>query len=204
MRLRLLVRTAGKWQGKSILVTHLPFVIGRHPACHLRPTSALVSHRHCALLAREDKVYVRDLESTNGTFVNGEKITGERELDDNDGLRVGPVDFDVRIERTPSVSQRTPLPPAKGQMRPPNEEEVAAILLAIQDEGDGPSSPSPVDSEGVPTGRTAIDMLPPDQAPPHDAKKAKPPSAQPPTLDTSTAASALLHKYLRRPRKHEG
>jgi predicted component of type VI protein secretion system len=200
MRLRLVVRTAGTWQGKSILVTRVPFVIGRHPACNLRPTSALISHRHCALLAREEKVYVRDLESTNGTFVNSEKIRGERELHDNDSLRVGPVDFDVRIERTPGVSQPTPLPPARGQVQPANEEEVAAILLSIQDESDSPSFPSPVDSEGVPTGRTVMDMLPPDYAAPPDPEKAKPPSAQPPTADTSTAASALLHKYLRRPR----
>jgi hypothetical protein len=201
MRVRLVVLTAGKWRGKSILVKRLPFLIGRDPACHLRPTSALVSNRHCALLARGGKVYVRDLGSTNGTFLNGEKITGARELHPNDGLRVGPVDFDVFIESGPSISQPTPLPPLKGQVSPANEEDVAALLLSIEDEIRPPASTPAVDNEGVPTGRTALDMPPPKETSTPDPNKAELPSAPPPKGDTSTAASALLHKYLRRPRK---
>jgi hypothetical protein len=196
MRVRLVVLTAGKWRGKNILVKRLPFLIGRDSACHLRPTSALVSNRHCVLLARGGKVYVRDLGSTNGTLLNGEKITDERELHTNDGLRVGSVDFDVVIESGPSVGQPTPLPPAKGQLSPTNEEDVAALLLSIEDEIRPPASIGAVDKEGVPTGRTALDMPSPKETPATNPKTAELPSAPPPKGDTSTAASGHQGKSL--------
>jgi len=156
----------------------------------------MVSNRHCALLAREGKIYVRDLGSTNGTFLNGERIAVERELHDNDGLRVGPVEFDVRIESSPSVSQPTPLPPAKGQVAPANEEDVVALLLSIQDESGPPLGTPAVDSEGVPTGRTAMDMPVPKETSAPDPKKAELPSAPPPKGDASTAASGYEGKSL--------
>jgi predicted component of type VI protein secretion system len=201
MSVRLVVLTAGKWRGKSILVKQLPFLIGRDPAYHLRPTSALVSNRHCALLARGGKVYVRDLGSTNGTILNGEKITGERELHTNDGLRVGPVDFDVFIESSPSVSQPTPPPQAKGQVPSANKEDAAAQLLSIEDANRPPSTTPAVNNDGVPAGRTAMDIPPPTEGSAPDRKKTEPASAPPPKADSSAAASDLLHKYLRRPSK---
>jgi hypothetical protein len=49
MKLSLVVLTPGKMEGKSIPITLSQFLIGRDPQCHLRPASALVSKRHCAL-----------------------------------------------------------------------------------------------------------------------------------------------------------
>jgi pSer/pThr/pTyr-binding forkhead associated (FHA) protein len=197
MRVRLVVLTAGKWRGTSILVTKLPFVIGRHRACNVRLISPSVSNRHCALLDREGKVYVCDLGSANGTFLNGEKFTGQRQLHTNDGLRIGSVDFDVCIETSPSPSQPTPLP-REGQVLPTNEEDVAALLLSIRDDFNPPSSMPAVHAERLPTDCTATDNPPQARESEPDLEKAKPVSGQPPKADTSTVASSLLQQYLRR------
>src|SRR5437870_7798007 len=98
MKLSLVVLTPGKMEGKAISITLSQFLIGRDPQCQLRPASALISKRHCAVLVRSGKVYVRDFDSTNGTFVNEDAVKGEKELCDADQLKVGPLDFRVHIE----------------------------------------------------------------------------------------------------------
>jgi len=159
IKLSLLVLTPGKWQGKVIPIHRWPFLIGRDPACQLRPASSFVSNRHCALHIRQGKAYVRDLGSTNGTFLNDEPVDSDRELEHGDWLRVGPLDFDVTLEITPTVNQPTPLPPNRGGPRPVvNDDDVAALLLAVREE----PSPEPVElspgGDSVPTGRTATDI----------------------------------------------
>src|SRR6266852_4815261 len=98
MKLSLVVLTPGKSEGKVIPITLTQFVIGRDPQCQLRPASAVISKRHCALLVKGAKAFIRDFDSTNGTFVNDEQVTGERELHHDDTLKVGPLSFRVAIE----------------------------------------------------------------------------------------------------------
>lgn len=97
MKLSLVV-AQGVHAGKVIPVTSADFVIGRDPQCQLRPASPAVSKQHCGLSIREGKVYVRDCGSTNGTFVNDEQVAAEREVKGGDRLRVGPLEFELKIE----------------------------------------------------------------------------------------------------------
>src|SRR5262245_34480317 len=116
MKLSLLVLTSGKQEGKVLEIKLPQFLIGRDAQCHLRPASALISKRHCALIQKEGKVFIRDFGSTNGTYVNDERVEGERELHHDDQLKVGPVAFSVRLEptaTTPAPPTRTPAPPTK-------------------------------------------------------------------------------------------
>jgi len=115
MKLTLLVLTSGKQEGKSIEIKLPQFLIGRDPQCHLRPASPLISKRHCAVIQREGKAFVRDFDSTNGTFVNEEPVKGERELRNDDQLKIGPISFAVRIEATAPApaAAKTPAPPTK-------------------------------------------------------------------------------------------
>jgi pSer/pThr/pTyr-binding forkhead associated (FHA) protein len=80
MQVTLIVLSEGKVKGKEIPVRTFPFIIGRDPQCQLRPAGASVSKRHCAILVRDNKVFVQDFQSTNGTFVNSRQIVGNIEI----------------------------------------------------------------------------------------------------------------------------
>jgi len=210
MKLSFVVLTPGKWQGKEINIPVSQFLIGRDPQCHMRPSNPLISKRHCALITRDDQVFVQDFESTNGTFVNQKQVRGELELKDEDSLRVGPLEFKVRIETTVSVDRRTPLPANKNTA---DDEEAAALLLSTQDsDGDPSQGTVQIDKDGIPIGSTVHERIPiPDtqQEMPDAAaakgeeateEKSKLEKAKQAAADTSAAASAILTKYLRRPR----
>ena len=85
-------------------VTHLPFVMGRALDCDLRSESRMVSRRHCELLADESGLMVRDLGSLHGTYVNGEKVTGQRRLENGNVLALGPIPYEIVI--TDSMRRR--------------------------------------------------------------------------------------------------
>jgi len=79
----------GSQQISSYLVTDNPLLIGRDPAQSLVIIQELiVSKLHCQIFAHGGKVFVKDLNSTNGVYVNEEKV-GERELQDKDVVFLG-------------------------------------------------------------------------------------------------------------------
>lgn len=56
-----------------------------------------VSRRHASLVRQGDKVTLKDLGSTNGTYVNGQKLTGEQPLQPGDSLQFGQVRYRFEI-----------------------------------------------------------------------------------------------------------
>jgi predicted component of type VI protein secretion system len=112
MKLSLVVLATGQQQGKVLAIPLPQFLIGRDPQCHLRPASALISKRHCALIQRDGKAFIRDFDSTNGTFLNEQPVKGEVELHHDDKLKVGPLSFAVRLEAG-APAGATPPPPTK-------------------------------------------------------------------------------------------
>ena len=68
--------------------------IGRSPGAEFIVDAALVSRLHCQLTAGASALRVTDLDSTNGTFVNGERVS-EATLAEGDRLGVGRVEFAV-------------------------------------------------------------------------------------------------------------
>jgi len=205
MKLSLVVLSQGKGEGKVIPVTLSQFLIGRDPQCHLRPASAVISKRHCAVLVRGSKAFVRDFDSTNGTFINDEAVKGERELHNNDSLKVGPIQFRVVLEVPPPVNKPTPVPtPASADAN--DDESVAAMLLSLQDEAGGSSASSEVKSEDIPAGSTVMEIMAPQLTPQEEkekkAKEEKEKATGPKAAsgNTSSAAKAILEKYTRRQR----
>jgi pSer/pThr/pTyr-binding forkhead associated (FHA) protein len=211
MKFNMVVLTAGKWQGKEINIPFTQFLIGRDPECHLRPSNALISKRHCALLSRGDQAFVRDFQSTNGTFVNHRQVSGEMELRDGDHLRVGPLEFRVNLETSVPVDRRTPLPTNRSNL-PSADEEAAALLLSMQDPEASTTPPESGEKDVVPQGSTILerlqthdtDIMPGATAAKAnegaEAEKSKLDKAKEAAADTSAAANAILTKYLRRPR----
>jgi hypothetical protein len=78
--------------GHAHPITSRSFVIGRSRECDLRVTDGNASRRH-AEIAQEGSVYVLvDLGSTNGTELNGRRVT-RQELTDGDRITIGATDL---------------------------------------------------------------------------------------------------------------
>jgi predicted component of type VI protein secretion system len=182
MRLTLTVLAPERQRGKVIPVAPATFIIGRDPGCQLRPASPLVSQRHCALLARGGKVFLRDFGSTNGTFLNGRQVQGEAELLNGDRLRAGPLIFAVGIGAASPAGGATP-PPTKAPPRSA-EEESAALLLAPA-EGAAQAGGAGADGAGVPASSTEVQVRPIEQG-----GGGRP--GQPQGGDSSAAARTIL------------
>jgi serine/threonine protein kinase len=88
-----------KSSGKSIRLGSLATVIGRASECDIILRSDHVSKRHCQIMVEDDGVWVEDLESANGTFVNTKQIRRAR-LNHRDTLDVAGHQFEVRIARS--------------------------------------------------------------------------------------------------------
>lgn len=68
--------------------------VGRATGAQFIVEAALVSRLHCQITATADSLQVKDLDSTNGTFVNGRRVQ-TAELYNGDTLSVGRVDLIV-------------------------------------------------------------------------------------------------------------
>ena len=67
--------------------------VGRAPRADFIVDAPLVSRLHCRITADHEQLNVQDLASTNGTFVNGIRLTRERRLAPGDVLRIGETDL---------------------------------------------------------------------------------------------------------------
>lgn len=76
-------------------------VIGRRQDCDLRIQTGDVSRRHCLISLEDHEAIIQDLESANGTHVNGERVS-EKTLSAGDTLKIGPAIFVVQIDGSPA------------------------------------------------------------------------------------------------------
>ena len=81
--------TAGPGAGRTIAPSTDGVVIGRQANLAVTLDSAAVSRRHARLTWEGDQVFVEDLGSSNGTYVNEAKILRRTRLRSGDCLRIG-------------------------------------------------------------------------------------------------------------------
>lgn len=94
----------------------LPTVIGRGDRAKLKLPASLVSRTHCEITEESGRLFVRDLGSSNGTYVNDSRVQQRTELRTDDFLRIGQVTFRVLFDRpaecqpsiTPDLSVSSP------------------------------------------------------------------------------------------------
>jgi EAL domain-containing protein (putative c-di-GMP-specific phosphodiesterase class I) len=81
---------------RTIALRNFPFVIGRLPECALCIPAAKVSKQHAQIVSEAERLYVHDLGSTNGTFVNRRRVAGKEPLHDGDLLYFASEAFRVQ------------------------------------------------------------------------------------------------------------
>lgn len=84
----------GEFTGQEISVER-DMLVGRHQDADLLLQSADISRRHAALLLKDQQLWVQDLNSSNGTFINDLKIEQETELNDGDIVQFASFMFSV-------------------------------------------------------------------------------------------------------------
>jgi len=101
-----LVIEQGKTRTRTLHLRREQGVVGRERGCDLRIASSEVSRRHCILRISNGYVTVEDLQSSNGTQLNGEPVQGRQVVRPGDRLRIGPVTFVVEYQLTPEAIDR--------------------------------------------------------------------------------------------------
>ncbi|WP_020468689.1 FHA domain-containing protein [Zavarzinella formosa] len=97
--------------GPSILLDKPIVLLGRHAECDLQLNSRKVSRRHCCVAIVKDYLVVRDLGSTNGIRINGERVV-EGTLKAGDELTIGNFRYQVYLDGAVIPSPASP-PPKK-------------------------------------------------------------------------------------------
>jgi pSer/pThr/pTyr-binding forkhead associated (FHA) protein len=155
MRKRKRVWTAQLHQTESTL--------GRAHGCTVRIPSAQVSRLHCRLRIENGVVTAEDLESVNGTFVNGQRIRDPEVVHPGDRLGVGPVTFVVEYELSTT------------SLRPLDSEEDHAVqetesdVFLVEEEGSKPELEPPLVTEAD------VEIVEEPDAEPKKKLKKKPP-----------------------------
>jgi len=99
--------------------------IGRVEDNLFQIAEASVSSHHCEVLLRGSDVVIKDLNSTNGTFINGEQIT-ERVLKPGQTLRLGQVELKLEAEKAASAPGSAP---ATAPAPSPAKRQVEATMV---------------------------------------------------------------------------
>ncbi len=80
------------------------FVIGRRPGVNMQVASVRVSGRHAEILRVGDLLLIRDLGSTNGTFVNRRRVRQPTPIGDGDHIEIADLEFRLEYQRLTSDS----------------------------------------------------------------------------------------------------
>lgn len=94
-------------EGADIPVDREMIIIGRHPQCEARLDSIRVSRRHCCMFQDEGEVIVRDLGSTNGIRINGQRVEKGR-LRLGDELSIAHIRFRLDDGQAQELTQAEP------------------------------------------------------------------------------------------------
>jgi pilus assembly protein CpaF len=142
-----------------------------------------VSKRHARIVLKDGKFIIVDLKSTNGTYVNGRKITSPLVIKDTDKIYIG--DFIMGVDESGSGAGDLAMDPGSGPMPPAREPDPPKAPAGGSPEllGAALSRPPPVAPPSrvpPPPGGASFDGG--DGGPPHPSQSARGPSRQMPAV----------------------
>jgi len=122
-------------EGPDITLDRTMVVVGRHPACDTRLDSLRVSRHHCCMTQENGEVFVRDLGSTNGIRINGQRVEIGR-LRPGDELSIAHIRY--RLENG-QAHEQTVAEPAGVLAMAARQEERAALAMPVNPVAGGPA-----------------------------------------------------------------
>src|SRR5580704_10430239 len=125
------VRLVAVDEGPDITLDRTIVVVGRHPACETRLDSLRVSRHHCCMTQENGEVVVRDLGSTNGIRINGQRVEMGR-LRPGDELSIAHIRY--RLENGQAHDQTIAEPVSVANLARPAVEERAPAVSAREPE----------------------------------------------------------------------
>src|SRR5262249_31269713 len=93
----------------EILIEHFPFVIGRSSRSDRSLPMFFISRQHCQFTVQGETVVLEDMQSANGTFVNGKRIATPTPICHGDQISFGPMGFRVIMEGATLESEKARL-----------------------------------------------------------------------------------------------
>jgi phosphoserine phosphatase RsbU/P len=93
-----LTAISGSGFGKQFDITKPETILGRHPECDVTIEVGAVSRQHARIHSVGDRHELEDLKSRNGTFLNGQLISGRTELHDGDLIRICDVEYSFHAD----------------------------------------------------------------------------------------------------------
>ncbi len=84
----------GKLSGQTIPLQEGTYLLGRGEDCQITIPDSGISKKHAEIEVDEEGIIIHDLDSSNGTFLNGLKIQ-EREVQEKDKVSLGQITFDI-------------------------------------------------------------------------------------------------------------
>ena len=131
-----LVVVKGPHPGRQFFLPATLTVIGRQLDTGICLDSPAVSRHHARIVCQDDRYFIEDLQSSNGTFVNGKRVRERLQLKEEDNVQIGPYVFSFRLAQIPARAEdniiireqvrRPPRPPVAARKR--RQTKVASCL----------------------------------------------------------------------------
>jgi hypothetical protein len=148
-------------------------VVGRDENAGVVIEDPEASRKHASFSLTGDAVTVEDLGSTNGTFVNGERLSAPRTLSEGDRVRIGTTILEVRRHEVQATQVRSAIPDADAGPQPTR-------AAPIQPEPEPEPEPQPTAAAPVQQAPSPSEQPPPAFPPPGGPTSAGPPPGAPP------------------------
>lgn len=103
------IRLVALDEGPDITIDRAMLIVGRHPQCDARLDSIRVSRRHCCMMQDKENVVVRDLGSTNGIRINGQRVE-EGKLRPGDELSIAHIRFRMEVGHAEEMTLAETMP----------------------------------------------------------------------------------------------